>query len=109
MIGKEAVLDPFADRHINMMVSSLVGRYGFTEADRDDLRQSFRLKLIESAPEYDPSKKWNAFVVVVCKNHRLSLLTHRLAEKAHTLSRDRVRVSHRRPPAKNAYRPLGAS
>ncbi len=81
MISKEAVLDPFADRHINMVVSTLVGRYGFTEADRDDLRQSFRLKLIERTPEYDPARKWKAFVVMVCKNHRLSLLTHRLAEK----------------------------
>lgn len=81
MISKEAVLDPFADRHINMVVSSLVGRYGFSEADRDDLRQSFRLKLLESKPDFDPNMKWEAFVVMVCKNHKSSLLTHRLAEK----------------------------
>lgn len=81
MISTEAVLDPFADRHINMVVNRLIGRFGFTESDREDLRQSFRVKLLERTPEYDPYKKWNAFVVVVCKNHRASLLTHRLAEK----------------------------
>lgn len=80
MISTEAVLDKFSDRHINMVVNRLVGRVGFTDADRDDLRQSFRLKLIERMPDYDPNRKWEAFVVMVCKNHRASLLQHRLAE-----------------------------
>ena len=86
MISKDVVLGDFATRFINAKVRQLIGRAGFNESDRDDLRQSFCLNFLQRRERFDPEKaNWEGFVVMVCENFSASLLRRQLAEKRTTL------------------------
>lgn len=100
MISSDAVLDAFSDRYVNAKVNKLIGRAGFTESDRDDLRQSFRLNLLERRRHFDSAKNWEAFVVVVCENFYATVLERQLAE---------MRSPHREAVSLNQKLPSGSS
>ncbi len=73
--------DPFTARFIRAKVNNLIGRYGFTETDREDLTQDFVLNLLERAKNFDPTiASWEAFVVVTCQNHYSTIVEHRTAQ-----------------------------
>jgi len=73
--------DEFTVRFIRSKVRGLIGRAGFTEADREDLLQEFALDLIQRRKQFDPrSGTWEAFVVVVCANCLATILERRQAE-----------------------------
>jgi RNA polymerase sigma-70 factor (ECF subfamily) len=79
--------DPFTARFVRAKVNQLIGRYGFTESDREDLTQDFVLNLLERAKSFDPTiASWEAFVVVTCQNHYSTIVEHRTAQMR---SRDR--------------------
>jgi RNA polymerase sigma factor (sigma-70 family) len=74
--------DEFTARFIRAKVRQLIGRVGFTEADRDDLLQDFALDLLQRRESFHPdTATWEAFVVVVCENRYATLLAHRRAAK----------------------------
>jgi len=73
--------DEFTVRFIHSKVRRLIGRAGFTEADRADLLQQFALHLLQRRKRFDPrTATWEAFVVVVCENCLATILQHRQAE-----------------------------
>ncbi|GAB6184629.1 sigma-70 family RNA polymerase sigma factor [Thermopirellula anaerolimosa] len=73
--------DEFTVRFMRSKVRGLIGRAGFTEADREDLLQEFALDLIERRKNFDPGEgTWEAFVVVVCENCLATILERRQAE-----------------------------
>lgn len=48
-------IDEYATRLIRIKASQLVGRYGFTESDREDIEQQLRLDLLRRLPDFDPA------------------------------------------------------
>lgn len=73
--------DPFTAKFIRSKVNKLIGRAGFTEADRHDLLQEFVLDLLQRRRNFDPgTATWEAFVVVVCENCYATILEHRQAD-----------------------------
>jgi RNA polymerase sigma-70 factor (ECF subfamily) len=46
----------FAARLIRIKADQLIGRYGFTESDRDDIEQELRLRLLRRLASYDPTR-----------------------------------------------------
>lgn len=74
--------DEFTARFIRAKVRQLIGRAGFTEADREDLLQDFALDLLQRGQKFHPdTATWQAFVVVVCENRYATLFAHRRAAK----------------------------
>jgi RNA polymerase sigma-70 factor (ECF subfamily) len=72
---------PSLDCFIGSKVNKLIGRYGFTESDREDLIQDFVLNLLERAKNFDPTvASWEAFVVVTGQNHYSTIAEHRTAQ-----------------------------
>jgi DNA-directed RNA polymerase specialized sigma24 family protein len=49
-------IDPYARQLIGHKVRRLVGRYGFTRTDADDLAQELALHAHVAAPNYDPAR-----------------------------------------------------
>ena len=48
--------DHYTANLIRHKARQLVGKYGFSESDRDDLEQELSIDLVERLPKYDPSK-----------------------------------------------------
>jgi RNA polymerase sigma factor (sigma-70 family) len=72
----------FAARFIRHKTRQLVGRAGFTTADRADLDQELKLRLWRRFPQFDPAKSdWPAFVVTVVERHVATLLEARRRRK----------------------------
>ncbi len=56
----------FAGRYIGFKARQLVGRYGYSRADRPDLEQELKLRLFVRARRFDARRgPWNSFVVAV--------------------------------------------
>lgn len=73
--------DQFTTGFIRSKVRQLVGRAGFTAADREDLFQQLALDLLQRRKKFNPQAgTWKAFVVVVCENCLATILEHRRAE-----------------------------
>ncbi len=71
-------LDAYVETTIRHKVDSLIGRYGFTEDDRDDLEQDLALHLLQHLDEFDPGRAQRTTFVSRCIEHRLTdLIRHR--------------------------------
>lgn len=65
----------FAARLIRRKAKQLVGRAGFTQADRPDLEQEMTLRVWQALPKFDPAKAhWNAFVTTIVERHVATIL-----------------------------------
>lgn len=72
--------DPTIARIIRKKARELVRAQGFTEADRDDIEQEFRLDLLRRSASYDPLKSSPAtFANRVLKHRCSTLIEERLA------------------------------
>jgi RNA polymerase sigma factor (sigma-70 family) len=96
-LGVLQVFGVFAFRMISKKVDLLIRQCGFSSSDRDDLYQEFSLNLLVRRDKFDPSVgKWEAFVVVVCENHFVTLLARRCAEKRSRRREEASFDDHRR-------------
>jgi RNA polymerase sigma-70 factor (ECF subfamily) len=75
-------IDEYASKIIRIKASQLVGKAGFTEADRKDLEQELMLDLLVRMRFYDPSKSQkNTFMSVLVDRHAATILEGRHAQR----------------------------
>ena len=51
-----AGIDPYIESRVRIKVHQLIGKYGFTEADRLDLQQELMLRLLRKMKHFDPER-----------------------------------------------------
>lgn len=74
--------DNYAERLIRHKARQLVGRYGFTLSDREDIEQELRLHLLQCMQRFDPNLGGcNTYISRVINRKIVSMLRHRLAEQ----------------------------
>jgi RNA polymerase sigma-70 factor, ECF subfamily len=92
--------DPKVAELIRVKVRSVIGRYGFTRSDEDDLAQELSMHVVEQMPKYDPARASpQTFADRIVTNKLASIIGHRTAQK-----RDR----RREVPADRAPEPAVA-
>jgi RNA polymerase sigma-70 factor, ECF subfamily len=67
-------LDGYAETTIHYAAERLIGHFGFTNSDREDIAQELALDLIERLPSYDPAKAKRTTFIKDCVEHRISTL-----------------------------------
>ena len=73
-------IDAYAAKIIRHKARQLVGQFGFTEADREDLEQELVLDLLRRLPKYDPSRaQRNTFIARVVENKVATIIEARKA------------------------------
>lgn len=78
---RESPLDEFAVRVARKTVRRLVGAWGFTASDRQDLEQELLLEVLRRLPRFDPARgRREPFVASVVANTAADLIQHRRAE-----------------------------
>ena len=78
---KRGGIDTYSVRLIHIKVNQLIGKYGFNEADRDDLEQDLSIDLIQRMQHYDTSKsKTTTFAARVVKHRIATLVESRKAQ-----------------------------
>jgi RNA polymerase sigma-70 factor (ECF subfamily) len=79
---KQRILDGYARKVIRYKARQLIGKYGFTRDDYDDLQQEMMLDLLSRLGKYDPSKAGlSTFVARVVDRKVSNLIRHRKQEK----------------------------
>lgn len=75
-------IDDCAAQLIRHKANQLVGKYGFTRTDREDLEQEMMLYLLVKAPSFDDQRSsWPAFVTLVINNAIADIAAKRKAAK----------------------------
>ncbi|MBK8915019.1 MAG: sigma-70 family RNA polymerase sigma factor [Phycisphaerales bacterium] len=88
--SKKITLDEYATTLIRLKARQLIGQYGFSRSDREDLEQELTLNLLIRLSRFDPSKGQPAtFVRMVVDRRVASLIRERKS-----LSRDYRRARH---------------
>lgn len=76
-------IDEIGSYGLNLIRSKarkLVGNYGFTWADFDDIQQEMLLELVQRLPNFDSSRSpLTAFITRVVKNKRADIIARRLS------------------------------
>jgi RNA polymerase sigma-70 factor (ECF subfamily) len=73
----DAAFGPYAARQIRFKAHQLVGRYGFTHDDREDLEQELAMDLLRRLPKYDRERaSHNTFVARVV-DHAVATIIER--------------------------------
>ncbi|HPF34960.1 MAG TPA: sigma-70 family RNA polymerase sigma factor [Candidatus Nanopelagicales bacterium] len=79
---KQRILDGYARDVIRHKARQLIGKYGFTRDDYDDLQQEMMLDLLRRLGKYDPSKAGlNTFVARIVDRKVSTLIRHQRQEK----------------------------
>ncbi|MEW4451980.1 sigma-70 family RNA polymerase sigma factor [Bremerella sp. JC817] len=74
--------DSFTLGFVKKRARQLIGRYGFREADREDVEQTLLKKLVCYLDQADPEcPKWKAFVAKTIHRHIATLIRDRTAGK----------------------------
>jgi len=88
--SKQITLDEYATTLIRLKARQLIGKYGFTRSDREDLEQELTLDLLMRLGHFDASKGQPAtFVRLVVDRRVASLIRERKS-----LARDYRRARH---------------
>ena len=67
---------------IRVAAQGLVGRYGYTRSDLEDIVQDLALHVLERLGEYDPGRgAWSTFLKRVVRNKIGHLIEHRTFQK----------------------------
>ena len=93
----------FSFKFIRFKATQLVGKGGFTAADRPDLEQELALALFQRLPYFDPKRgNWEAFTVMVIQSYSATLM--RLRRRTKRLVRCIVSIdaTQTTPSQKNA-------
>jgi len=67
-------IDPYAAKIIRYKAKRLVGRFGFTESDREDLEQELILDLLRRLPKYNPARAQRSTFIDCLVNHAIATL-----------------------------------
>jgi len=79
---KQHILDGYARDVIRHKARQLIGKYGFTRDDYDDLQQEMMLDLLRRLGKYDPSKAGlSTFVARIVDRKVSTLIRHQRQEK----------------------------
>ncbi len=79
---KQRILDGYARDVIRYKARQLIGKYGFTRDDYDDLQQEMMLDLLRRLGKYDPSKAGlSTFVARIVDRKVSTLIRHQRQEK----------------------------
>jgi RNA polymerase sigma-70 factor (ECF subfamily) len=79
---KQRVLDGYARDVIRHKARQLIGKYGFTRDDYDDLQQEMMLDLLRRLGKYDPSRAGlSTFVARIVDRKVSTLIRHQRQEK----------------------------
>ena len=79
---KQRILDGYARDVIRHKARQLIGKYGFTRDDYDDLQQEMMLDLLRRLGKYDPSKAGlSTFVARIVDRKVSTLIRHQRQEK----------------------------
>jgi RNA polymerase sigma-70 factor (ECF subfamily) len=79
---KQRILDGYARDVIRHKARQLIGKYGFTRDDYDDLQQEMMLDLLRRLGKYDPSKAGlSTFVARIVDRKVSNLIRHQRQEK----------------------------
>lgn len=77
-------LDEYATKLVKRAVRRLIGRFGFTRTDGQDLEQDVILHLLRQMGRFDPKRSGkNTFVNRIIRNKVISIIRHRCAEQRH--------------------------
>jgi len=75
-------IDEDASYIIRRKARELIGKYGFTRSDRDDLEQELVLELLIRLPKYDPTRsKRNTFIKRIVNNKIATIIETKRAGK----------------------------
>jgi len=79
-----SVLDPFAMEQAGIRASRMVGRYGYTRDDWEDLRQDLLLDCLERLPQFDSGRgNMRGFIFGVVRNEAAKLAVRGRRASAH--------------------------
>jgi RNA polymerase sigma-70 factor (ECF subfamily) len=82
IVEKGGRLNRYAAALIKRKASELVGGYGFTESDREDIEQDLWVDLINRESGFDPKKGAETTLIKTVVNNRVAtLIEHREARK----------------------------
>jgi len=74
--------DDYAVRLIESKARSLIGHYGFTDDDREDLEEDLMLDYLQRIPKFDPTRaKRSTFIARIVRNKIASIIEARKAQK----------------------------
>ncbi len=74
--------DPFTRNLVQKKAKQLVGKYGYTSVDRDDIEQNIYLRVLQSWPSYDEAEgHHHKFVTAVIERYVANIVRDRCAEK----------------------------
>jgi len=74
--------DDYATWFIKQKTDELVGHFGVSECDREDIEQELALDLIQRWPNFDPKKsKPRTFIARVVRNRISTIIRHRMTEQ----------------------------
>lgn len=77
-INQKITLDEYATTLIRLKARQLIGKYGFTKSDREDIQQELTLDLLMRLDRFDPRKaKPTTFVRLIVDRHVATLLRKR--------------------------------
>ncbi len=80
--AKQRILDGYAKEVIRHKAWQLIGKYGFTVSDFDDLQQDMMLDLLRRLGQYDPQKAaLTTFVARIIDRKISNLIRHQRQEK----------------------------
>jgi len=80
--SKQHDLDEYAKSVIRHKARQLIGKYGFTHDDYEDLRQDMVLDLLRRLPQFDPGRACqNTFISRVVDRKVATIIRHRRQEK----------------------------
>ncbi len=82
----------YASWLIQHKADQLVGRYGFTESDREDIEQELTLALLERWPQYDPARSKPCTFVAKIVDHKVADLVKR--QRQERRFRESIDLSH---------------
>lgn len=72
----------FAAKMIRQKAKQLVGHFGLTKSDREDLEQELKLALLERFDRFDPeTANWEAFTTMIVDHRIASIIDERWAGK----------------------------
>ncbi|MBU1319362.1 MAG: sigma-70 family RNA polymerase sigma factor [candidate division Zixibacteria bacterium] len=67
-------IDEYATQLVEYKVGELIGRYGFTESDRDDLVQELKLDLLRRLPKFNPARAQRSTFIDRVVNHAIATI-----------------------------------
>ena len=83
-------IDDYALKRIKYRVGRLIGRFGLTESDREDLQQDFILELLKAFRRFDPAKSSRKTFITRVLNRKFKHIVRNGATRMRHEARDPV-------------------